>query len=215
MNKLGVVSVIALASFSLLGGCGKKGDDKAAGKGGDKGAAAGKGTGLAIDAAAVNSLVPEPLKAKLVFEKRDVVLEQGDKITYTLSAPKDWKQTSKMFGKLEPESGSGVGFFTKLGIGSNCDGKCEPKAWDAISDKTNFAPLAADGGKVLKDTKGKNTRLMVAEDKDGKVTITNVWWTDGASEYHYCTANLDSEIKDAAPAFEKACQAITVTVTDN
>ncbi len=62
MNKLAIIVI----GLGVLGACGKKG-------GGGESA----GTGLAIDAAAVNSLVPAPLKDKLVFEKREIVLERG------------------------------------------------------------------------------------------------------------------------------------------
>jgi len=203
------LTLIALAPLTLgATACGK-------GKDGG-GSSATKGTGMAIDAAAVNSLVPEPLKAKLVFEKQDIVLERGkDKTTYTLAYPKGWTQRSKMFGNLEAPSEAGVGFMTKLSVGSNCDGECKPKEWEKVADKVNFAPLAQ--GKVLKDVKGKGTRLMIAQPTGEGPSTTSVvyaWWTDGASSYHTCEATLDSDIKDAAPAFEKACQAITIVGDD-
>jgi len=200
MSKLGII-VFGLGVIGAIG-CGKKGSEA-------------KGTGLAIDAAAVNSLVPEPLKAKLVFEKRDIVLKRGrDKTTYTLAAPKGWEQRMESFGSLDAPKDSGMGFFTKFNVGSNCDGQCKPKEWEQIADKVHFAPLAK--GKVLKDVKGKGTRLMIAEsDASTKTTeVVFAWWTDGADSYHTCQATLDEEIKDAAPAFEKACQAITVSGDD-
>jgi len=199
MTKLAII----LLGLGVLSACGKKGSGEAA------------GTGLAIDAAAVNSLVPAPLKDKLVFEKRDIVLERGrDKTTYTLAAPKGWPQGMKSFGSLEAPKDSGMGFFTKFSVGSNCDGKCEAKEWEKIADKVNFAPLAK--GKVLKDVKGKSNRLMIAESEGGMKTteVVFAWWTDGADSYRTCQATLDEEIKDAAPAFEKACQAITVSGDD-
>lgn len=206
MNKL-AITLIALAPLTL-GACKDK-------KGGGGGAAAAS-TGLAIDAAAVNSLVPEPLKSKLVFEKQDVVLERGkdSTTTYTLAYPKGWKQGMKMFGNLEAPKDAGIGFFTKMSVGPNCDGECKPKEWEKIADQVHFEPLTT--GKVLKDVKGKGTRLMVAESA-GSTSTTEVvfaWWSNGASEYHTCQATLDADIKDAAPAFEKACQAITITGDD-
>ena len=205
MNKLAMI-VLGLGVIGS-GACGKKGS-------GGNGSAA-SGTGLAIDAAAVNSLVPAALKDKLVFEKRDIVLERGrDKTTYTLAAPKGWEQGMKSFGNLDAPKDSGMGFLTKFSVGSNCDGTCEPKKWEEIADKVNFAPLAK--GKVLKDVKGKNNRLMIATSEGGMNTTVVVfaWWSDGASSYRTCQASLDDAIKDAAPAFEKACQAITVSGDD-
>ncbi len=205
MNKLAIIGFGALG-LGALGAC-KKGGGEAA----DTGLA----TGLAIDAAAVNSLVPAALKDKLVFEKRDIVLERGrGKTTYTLAAPKGWMQGMKSFGSLDAPKDSGMGFFTKLSVGSNCDGTCEAKEWEKIADKVNFAPLAK--GKVLKDVKGKGNRLMVAESEGGMKTteVVFAWWTEGADSYRTCKATLDEAIKDAAPAFEKACQAITVSGGD-
>ncbi len=200
MNKLGII-VFGLGVIGAIG-CGKKGSEA-------------KGTGLAIDAAAVNSLVPAPLKDKLVFEKRDIVLKRGrSNTTYTLAAPKGWEQRMESFGNLEAPKDSGMGFLTKFSVGSNCDGQCKPKEWQEIADKVNFAPLSK--GKVLKDVKGKGTRLMIAEGDGGMKTteVVFAWWTDGADSYHTCQATLDEAIKDAAPAFEKACQAVTVSGDD-
>jgi len=200
MNKLAIIAL----GLGMVIGCGKKGGGEA------------KGTGIAIDAAAVNSLVPAALKDKLVFEKRDIVLERGrSNTTYTLAAPKGWEQGMKSFGSLDAPKDSGMGFFTKFSVGSNCDGQCKPKEWEKIADKVNFEPLSKK--KVLKDVKGKGNRLMVAEGDGGGMDTTEVvfaWWTDGADSYHTCQATLDKEIKDAAPAFEKACQAVTVTGDD-
>ena len=70
------VLVLALLPASLLA-CGKS--DKAA---------ADKKAAPAIDAAAVNALVPADLKAKLVFDKTDIVEERGHhNVTYTMAAP--------------------------------------------------------------------------------------------------------------------------------
>ena len=67
-----------------------------------------------IDVAGVNALVPAELKAKLVFEQRDIIEERGKKstATYTMAAPKDWEQDGKMFASLKPKSEANMGFFT-------------------------------------------------------------------------------------------------------
>ena len=191
-----------LALGIALAACGKGDKDKAAG--GDKAAPA---KDVAIDVAGVNALVPDALKPKLVFEKRSITLEQGKHSpTFTLAAPKDWNQRSKMFGALEPASG---GFGTEFKIGPNCDGACEPKDWAAIADMVHFAPRAK--AKIIKEDKAtKGRRTLIAEEGDATHVIV-VWWTEGASEYISCTAKLASELKDAAPAFEKACQAVGQT----
>jgi hypothetical protein len=196
---------IAVAALALVA-CGKKDGDKASG--GDKPAA------VAIDPAAANAAVPAALKDKIVFEKRDIVLERGkSKTTYTMAAPKGWTQEGKMFAHLKGDANAG--FFTRLEVGSNCDGECKPKDWEKVADKVNFQPRAS--GKVIKDDKGKGKRTMIADvDSNGaKTTVVVVaWWTDGADKYYACTATLDESIKDAAPAFEKACSAVNIDGDD-
>jgi hypothetical protein len=58
---------------------------------------------------------------------------------------------------------------------------------------------------------------MIAEVESGgaKTTVVVVaWWTEGAKQYYACTATLDESIKDAAPAFEKACSAVNIDGED-
>jgi hypothetical protein len=207
-------AIIALA-VTVVGACGKKDDAGSGGKAADKGGDKGKGTSVGtIDAAACNAAVPAALKDKIVFEKRDIVIEQGrDKTTYTLAAPKGWSLESKMFAHLRPDKD---GFATKLNLGADCDGECKPKEWEKIADKNFFAKRAA-AGKVAKDEKKPGQRLMIADmDQSGMKTtdVVFAWWTEGAKSYHTCVAELDESIKDAAPAFEKACQAITIVGED-
>ena len=175
-----------------------------------------------IDLAAVNALVPEPLKTKFEFVEKAVEEERGrSKTIYTAAAPKTWTEGDskmKMFAKLEPPHADGFGNFTGLQFGSNCDGACEEKDWAKVSEKVNFKQFRDK--KIVKDELGKTSHLMVAEDGDDTF-ITYAWWVDGGSNYYTCTATLSkgfsSEAPDpraAAPAFEKACQAVNVKNSD-
>ncbi len=155
-----------------------------------------------IDVAPINALVPPPLKDKVVFEQRDIAI---DHVTYTFAAPKAWTREGKLFAHLKGTDHS------RLEVGTNCDGECTPKDWAQIADRVNFAPRAK--GKVRKDDKGATRRTMIADVSIGGAETTDIvvaWWTAGDKRYHTCTAMLDASIKDAAPAFEKACQAVTV-----
>ncbi len=166
-----------------------------------------------LDVAAVNALVPAALKDKVVFEQRAIVLKQGRRdTTYTLVAPKGWKQQTEMFGNLKGDDKAG--FFSAFTVGSNCNGECKEKDWDKESDTADFAPLAK--GKVAKDDKKPGRRTMIAE-SDGSTKTTVVvtaWWTEGDKNYHHCRAELDEAIKDAAPAFEKACSIVNIDGDD-
>jgi hypothetical protein len=198
-----------MIGFALVA-CGKKDGDKG---GGDKGGG-GKPASAAIDVAAVNALVPAALKDKLVFEKRDIPDESSKKpTTWTLAAPKGWEQKMKMFAKVRPPDSADMGFMTEFGVSSNCNGSCEPKDWAAESDKVNFAQFKTNGSKIEKDEKGANDRTLIAA-TDDKRYVVYAWWTSGAKKYFYCTATLEKQVMDAAPAFEKACKAVSVSGDD-
>lgn len=185
----------ALVAVTAIG-CGKKG-------GGDSAPA------KPLDVAGVNALVPASLKDKLVFEERKIEEERGKRKTvYTVVAPKGWGPGFKGFAQLKPDDKDG--FMTKFSVGTNCDGTCEPKDWSATVGKVYDSYLK---GKVEKDEKGKNSRTIIAENGDMKVVIVATW-TDGASKYSSCEANLDKQWFEAAAAFEKACQVVNVSGDD-
>jgi hypothetical protein len=191
MKNLGILFV-ALSSLAI--GCGKKGGGDAAAK--------------PLDLAGVNALVPAPLKDKLVFEERKIEEERGRHTkVYTVAAPKAWVPGFKGFAQLKPDDKEADSFMTKLSVGTNCDGSCEPKDWGATVGKVYESYLK---GKVIKDEKGKNSRTIIAEAGDQRVVLVATW-TDGASEYSSCEATLDKPWFDAAPAFEKACQVVNVS----
>src|SRR6185312_10630111 len=115
--------------------------------------------------------------------------------------PKSWKD-GFMPGSVKPEDADNLGFATEMQVGTNCDGSCEPKDWAKVS------------GKVHKDVKGKNDRLLVfaneptVQENAGSasmtvngqtttttvtatsgtkgVTIIHAWWSDGDSRYFTC-----------------------------
>ncbi len=167
-----------------------------------------------IDAAACNALVPTPLRDKIIFEKRQIVEKRGrSATTYTVAAPKNWKQDMDSFADLKADKNGG--FFSGFKVGSNCDGMCTAKDWDKIVDKATFQPLLKDA-KVLKDVKGVGTRTVIVEDNSNtkSTRITTAWWKPGDKKYYLCSAELDPEVRDAAPAFERACSALTVDGDD-
>lgn len=158
-----------------------------------------------IDVEGVNALVPATLRDKVVFEKREIVEERGDKTTYTLAAPKGWTQENVAFGRLRPPDGS---IHTDFDVGTNCDGFCSPKDWSATVEKVYESYLK---GKIIKDEKRDGKRTIVADILDGGARVVIVaWWKTDDDHYSHCTATLGGDLRDAAPAFEKACQAVNV-----
>lgn len=194
MKNLGLLLVAVTAV-----GCGKKGGDSAPAK--------------PLDVAGVNALVPASLKDKLVFEERKIEEERGRrKVIYTVAGPKGWGPGFKGFAQLKPVDADHESFFTKMSVGTNCDGACEPKDWSATVGKVYKSYLE---GTVEKDEKGKTSRTIIATSKDGNTkTVVVASWTDGASKYSSCEATLDKPWFDAAAAFEKACQSVGITGDD-
>lgn len=219
-----------LAIVMMATACGKKG--------GDKSAAAASVTNADADAA--NALVPANLKAKVEFEVR--TLDDGMKhhpTKYTYVAPKQWKK-GFMPGSFEPNDGDNLGSGTSVDVGTNCDGSCEPKDWAKVVDKVYYSQYTSGKvtGKIVKDVKGKNDRLMVfaneptVQENAGSasmtvngvttttavtatsgskgVTIIHTWWKDGDSKHYVCQATLDDAAAALAPAFEKACAKVSV-----
>ena len=190
--------------------------------GGDKNAAP-KVDITQADLDAVNATVPAELKGKVEFEIGTITSEKGkDGVTYKLVRPKGWKPAF-MPGSLKPADADNFGSptlgKTEMSVDSNCDGSCEKKDWATVSDKVHFARFT-DGsmkGKVLKDEKGKNERLVVFEhepsehfpEKDVAVTIARAWWNPDGNRYFLCEAELGTPVKGLAAAFEKACAKVS------
>ncbi len=186
MNKLALV-VIGISAVA----CGGKKKESAA---------------KPLDVAAVNALVPASLKDKVTFEKRDIVEKRGrHSRTYTLAAPKGWKQDMDSFASLKPDKD--MGFMTKFDVGTNCDGECVSKDWAATIEKV-YASYLKD--KPIKDVKGPHSRTIIAESGDMTIVVVAAW-EDGDKEYSSCGATLEKELKELAPAVEKACESVSVS----
>jgi hypothetical protein len=211
MNKALVLG-IAIAAAACGGGKDKDAPAAAAAPGFTQGT---------VDAAACNALVPAPLKDKIVFDKRAIAVKRGRSsvTTYTVAAPRAWKQDMDSFADLKADDKGG--FFSRFEVGSNCDGTCTDKDWDKVVDKATFAPMLANGSKVIKDVKGAggdgmSTRTVIVEHPDNTKTtdIAVAWWKKGDLRYYTCRATLDESVKDAAPAFERACTAMSIDGDD-
>lgn len=207
ISRTNMTKLSALLSVLVLVACGGKKEPPA----------------VAIDAAGANALVPADLKAKIVFEEKSVVEERGrkSKTVYTLAAPKTWTADDKMkmFAKVSPPHEDGYGNFTDLGLGSNCDGRCESKDWAKVSEKVDFAQFRT-GYKIVKDEAKPTSHLIVATNED-TTYVSYAWWVDGGDHYFTCRAALQKSFmgdgpdpRAAAPAFEKACQAVNVKTVD-
>jgi len=207
---------------------------------GKKGGGASAPAVTKADADAANAAVPADLKTKVVFDVQTIEDKMGHHTTkYTLVAPKSWKK-GFMPGSLKPEDADNMGFGTEMHVGDNCDGDCTPKDWAKVVDKVYYSQYTSGKvtGKVVKDEKGKNERLMVFSNEptvqenagtasmtvNGQTTTTTVtatsgskgvtiihtWWEDGGSKHYICEATLNEGAAALAPAFEKACAKVSI-----
>jgi len=190
-----------LAVVLALSACGKSSDSSKA----KESAPPASSPTFTIDAAVVNALVPAELKDKLAFDKTDVVEERGkSKLTFTLAAPKGWKQDGTMFAKLQ---GGDMGASGTIDLASDCDGSCVAKDWAASADKVVFKQFK--DAAVVKTATTPTSRLLIAT-RDKSTFVAYAWWVTGANRYHYCMVTLDEPLGAAAPAFAQACQAVNI-----
>jgi hypothetical protein len=173
--------------------------------------------------AAVNAAIPAELKGKIEFEIGVLEEKKGKHPRrFKLVRPKGWKP-GFMFGELKPadadEFRSPTLGKTRMDLGSNCDGMCEPKEWAKIADKVHFARFASTNqpGKIVKDVKTATSRTVVFEhqvsehfpDHDVAVTIVTAWWVPDGHQYFVCEAALGTPAKGLADAFEKVCAKVS------
>ena len=197
MNTTKQAYAIAALSLAIAAGaCGSSDNDEA-----DQAARA------ELDTAVVeaNDRVPEALAKALSFEAGKA--EEGK---MAVVVPVGWSE-SFMEGSYEPPDDSNLGFMTRFTVGSNCDGFCKAKDWQATVAKSEFGQFVdGDQFEIQKDEAlGANGRLLIAKASDS-IYVASAWWKDGASRYYYCRATLDKEVSGAVDAFERACRAATV-----
>jgi hypothetical protein len=188
-------SVLCLGAATFGAACGKSDSE-----GGSASAAEPAGSQRANDA------IPAELAGKLSF-----VEVAGEKDRFVAVAPANWVKSEFVTGSYEPPEGAALGFMTRYGVSSNCDGTCEPKDWAPVVDKVEFSQYQGAQFSVVKDEQlGWNGRLLVATSQDTTYVVA-AWWKPGASRYFYCRATLAKEIAAAAPAFEQACRSLSIT----
>ncbi len=164
--------------------------------GGGKG---GAGAAKTADPAAANAAVPAEWKGKLEF-----VVERDAKRGVSFVTPKGWVE-GVIPGERKPPEGANLGFMTRYGVGTNCDGMCEAKEWGPVVDQVEFADLAK-AGTVERDDQTATRRAMLVK-VDERTIYSVAWWKTGAKHYVTCRVTLDGPLAAAAPAFIAACDA--------
>jgi hypothetical protein len=155
-----------------------------------------------VDVAAVNALVPEKLKYRLVFEPRELVAGQHRHVTYTVPVPKLWR-SDDVGGAVAADKT--IDGDSSIFLSSSCDApSCTAEDWNGAIDRK----IKESNVEVVRDEHGDHRRVVVAKPllvQDDVESITVYWWRDNATEYHSCQVRLAAALKEVAAAFEKAC----------
>lgn len=108
---------------------------------------------------------------------------------------------------------------------SCADFYCEPEdPNDAIDREFGLGKLPRsaspeDRWEIVRDDRREDLRILVlhhhsldvrSDDRDEPIAIRVAKWKKGALRYHVCEATLAVELREAAPAFEKACELMVV-----
>jgi hypothetical protein len=185
----------------------------------------------------INALIPAALQSKLAFAAQTITFDEfvGGKATahtYRFAAPKGW---TRRYHDADLSPAGGVGGQTELSLTSSCAPAstgdfstdvashgipCAVRDWTPVVD-AQFDEQRGISVAVVKDEKSARRRSMIAtiegtayarnDEGLGKATLVwVVWWNEGEAEYHSCHVILERELADAAAAFERACQNVTV-----
>ncbi|MCB9545078.1 MAG: hypothetical protein H6706_04210 [Myxococcales bacterium] len=187
-----------------LTACGEKASDAPAAPAAPKASdllPAFQGDGLA----AVNAA--RPAGATLEFEAKII-----DKDRVVAAVPKGWTESTAVPGLFKPGDDAGLGFMTKISIGTSCGGACVPKDWKGAAEKSSFTQFRDAERFEIKDERdltGPAGKVIVAHAREGtKAYVMVARWKDGAERYYSCSATLDGAAAVAlAPAFTRACEA--------
>ena len=100
-----------------------------------------RGTGVPVDVAGVNALVPAALQGKVVFEQQSLVTKLGETTsTFTAAWPKGWNRSDSERSALAVSPDS-LDIGMSIQLGQNCGGMCQPRDWAKVTDEY-VAPLS-------------------------------------------------------------------------
>jgi hypothetical protein len=158
------------------------------------------------DVAGANAAVPDDLAGKISFVAGT---DEDDRLAVLV--PEGWTGSSAIPDRYKPGDDLGLGFMTSYSVGTNCDGACAPKDWEAAAAETEFDQFEADSFEILEDGPLEGGgRLLVAE-TDDRAFVVAARWKEGASRYAFCRASLDGRATEALDAFVHACRSFQVT----
>ena len=163
-----------------------------------------------IKADAVNALVPEPLRAKLVFAPAGIdETAMGKTRTFTMASPRGWYPKANIAWLDSPPVTDGPDAAGPPSSVSMIVRQIENENWAGAAELREFLPLQGNA-KIVKDDITPNRRTRIV-DEGRLIEILTVWTEPGAVDYAICDVTLFGDYRTAAAAFEKACEAVNVS----
>lgn len=107
---------------------------------------------------------------------------------------------------------SNSAFASQFSVGTDCDGSCVPKDWNAVIDALMTGTRAKSAFAAPKEHLIKDEPLpnqgRIRWGKDGhNAWVYAAWYRTGANYFHYCAAKLEAaEHVAALDAFVEACK---------
>jgi hypothetical protein len=148
----------------------------------------------------VKAKLPKDLAKPLDFE---VGMVADDRVVVVV--PTGWKES--VIKALEPKEDS---FGTKMWVSSNCDGMCQAKDWEKVSQKVDVDGMKTSTYEVVSDEKIDDGRIVVTKDKsqtgDPIVRLVVLKWKKDAPRYFACRVELQGDWAQAQDAFLEACK---------
>ena len=102
-------------------------------------------------------------------------------------------------------------FVAQFNVGTSCGGTCGPRSeeeWIARIEEFEFAQFRdADNFTIERESEGTQSRVLVAENSFGNVSMFFARWIEGAPKYFYCRFITSEPESYDLDQFEEACDA--------
>lgn len=145
---------------------------------------------------------------ELVFSPRQFnTFEEGELV---VAIPEGWIAPDPNFPMtfVPPNA---EGFVAQFNVGTSCGGTCGPRGeaeWIARIEEFEFAQFRdADNFTIQRESEGTQSRVLVAENSFGNVSLFFARWIEDAPKYFYCRFITSEPESYDLDQFEEACDA--------
>lgn len=195
--------LFVIGVFALAAACG--GDDDA-----DPGAPAlERGTEANGDefTEAVQVLVDDETTGLQFSPRQFNAFEEGELV---VAIPEGWIAPDPNFPMIFVPPNA-EGFVAQFNVGTSCGGTCGPRSeaeWIARIEEFEFAQFRdAENFTIQRESEGTQSRVLVAENSFGNVSLFFARWIEDAPKYFYCRFITSEPESYDLDQFEEACDA--------